>query len=94
MYANGDAPAVPETVLEAARTPLGDWADKMYLGDARRMTALPDAGIALAFTSPPYNVGKQYDDDLTFVDYRQLLRDVAGEVYRVLVPGGRYVINV
>jgi len=94
MYANGDAPAAPETVLEAVRTPIGDWVDKMHLGDARRMTALPDAGIALAFTSPPYNVGKQYDDDLSFEDYRQLLRDVAGEVHRVLVPGGRYVVNV
>jgi site-specific DNA-methyltransferase (adenine-specific) len=45
-------------------------------------------------TSPPYNVGKVYDEDLTLEDYLALLKRVCGEVYRVLVPGGRMALNI
>jgi site-specific DNA-methyltransferase (adenine-specific) len=45
-------------------------------------------------TSPPYNVGKEYDEDLTLGEYLRFLRLVWKEVYRVLVPGGRACINV
>ena len=45
-------------------------------------------------TSPPYNVGKEYDRDLSFKEYREFLRRVWRETYRVLVPGGRVCINV
>ena len=58
------------------------------------MTAIPDNSVALAFTSPPYNVGKDYDDDLSLQAYFDLIRNVGSEVYRVLRPGGRYVINI
>lgn len=55
---------------------------------------IPDKSVALAFTSPPYNVGKDYDDDMSLCDYLALIKRVAQEVHRVLVPGGRYVINI
>ena len=45
-------------------------------------------------TSPPYNVGKDYDDDLSQEEYILLLQDVMQEVYRILIPGGRACINV
>jgi DNA modification methylase len=45
-------------------------------------------------TSPPYNVGKQYDRDLTLDEYRGFLRKVWNECRRVLVTGGRCCINV
>ncbi len=45
-------------------------------------------------TSPPYNVGKEYDDDLTLDEYLDLIRDVMTEVYPVLVPGGRICLNI
>lgn len=45
-------------------------------------------------TSPPYNVGKDYDSDLTLGEYLSFLREVWTEVYRVLVPGGRACINI
>jgi len=45
-------------------------------------------------TSPPYNVGKVYDENLSLKDYRELLKRVFKETYRVLVTGGRACINI
>jgi site-specific DNA-methyltransferase (adenine-specific) len=45
-------------------------------------------------TSPPYNVKKEYDQDMTLNEYLDLIRRVAEETYRVLVTGGRACINI
>ena len=58
------------------------------------MEELPDRSVHLMVTSPPYNVGKEYDEDLTLVQYRAFLKRVMAEVHRVLVPGGRACINI
>ncbi|MCX7607583.1 MAG: site-specific DNA-methyltransferase [Bacteroidia bacterium] len=58
------------------------------------MAELPDNSVHLMVTSPPYNVGKEYDQDLSFEEYREFLRRAWREVYRVLVWGGRACINV
>ena len=55
------------------------------------MTELPDNSVYLMVTSPPYNVGKEYDEDLTLDEYLAFLKRVMGEIHRVLVPGGRAV---
>jgi site-specific DNA-methyltransferase (adenine-specific) len=74
--------------------PRGDWADKIYCQTSENMGMIPDNSIGLAFTSPPYNVGKDYDDDMSLQDYLLLIENVAREIYRVLRPGGRYVVNI
>ena len=61
---------------------------------AEDMRPLPDASVHLMVTSPPYNVGKEYDADLTLAEYRAFLKRVWAEVYRVLVPGGRACVNI
>jgi DNA modification methylase len=81
-----------ELVVEAPA--LEGWVDQVYEKSSTAMRDVPDNGVALAFTSPPYNVGKEYDDDMGFEEYLALIRDVGKEVYRVLKPGGRYVINI
>jgi DNA modification methylase len=58
------------------------------------MDDLPDHSVHLMVTSPPYNANKEYDQDLTLGEYRDLLRRVMAETYRVLVTGGRACINV
>ncbi|MBI4547743.1 MAG: site-specific DNA-methyltransferase [Ignavibacteriae bacterium] len=68
--------------------------DKVFCQDSRQMNQLPDCSVHLMVTSPPYNVGKDYDENLSLEEYRGLLRDVFKETFRVLVPGGRACINV
>lgn len=58
------------------------------------MSELPDYSVHLMVTSPPYNVRKEYDEDLTLDEYRDLLQVVFKETYRVMVTGGRVCINV
>lgn len=77
------------------------------VGDARSMTALPDNSVALVVTSPPYFVGKEYEQSVTgaggdaqgeipatYIDFLAMLRDVFDECHRVLEPGGRLAVNV
>jgi modification methylase len=69
-------------------------ASSLYAHSAESMYELPDDCVALMVTSPPYHVGKEYDSDLSFDEYLELLRAVFNETYRVLEPGGRAVVNV
>ncbi len=68
--------------------------DTVLCKSSERIDELPDSSVHLAVTSPPYNVGKTYDTDLTLDQYRGLLRSVFSEVHRVLVTGGRVCVNV
>lgn len=66
----------------------------VILGNSEKMADLPDNCIHLMVTSPPYNVSKEYDNDLSLKEYIQILKNVFTETYRVLVNGGRACINV
>ncbi len=66
----------------------------IFCKSAEDMSELPDTSVHLMVTSPPYNVGKDYDEDLTLTEYLAFLQRVWREVHRVLVPGGRACINV
>ena len=73
---------------------LDGWSDRIYCHSSTEMSDVPDNSVALAFTSPPYNVGKAYDDDMEMTEYLTLIGQVASETFRVLRPGGRYVVNI
>ncbi len=68
--------------------------NKIFCSSSENMKELPDNSIHLMITSPPYNVGKEYDKDLSMEEYLTLLKNVFKEVRRVLVTGGRVCINV
>ncbi len=67
--------------------------DRIFCQSSEGMP-LPEGSAGLAFTSPPYNAGKEFDADLSLSAYMDLMTRVGREVYRVLAPGGRYVINI
>jgi len=68
--------------------------DKVFIQSSESMDQLPNDCVALMVTSPPYNVGKDYDEDLDLDEYLNLLRKVFMETYRVIEPGGRVAVNV
>ncbi len=68
--------------------------NRIFCKSSEKMSELPDNSVHLMVTSPPYNVGKDYDDDLSLDEYRQFLKKIWLEVKRVVVPGGRVCINV
>ena len=82
-----------ETVKYAENPIPSEFLDKIFCKSSERMEELPDNSVHLMVTSPPYNVGKDYDKNLTLDEYRAFLKRVWSEVKRVLVPGGRVCIN-
>jgi DNA modification methylase len=68
--------------------------DKIFCKTSEKMEELPSNSVHLVVTSPPYNVGKEYDENLTLNEYRAFLKRVWTDVKRVLVPGGRACINI
>jgi len=68
--------------------------NKVFCKSSKIMEEIPDDSIHLMVTSPPYNVTKEYDEDLTLEEYRELLKRVFAETYKKLVIGGRVCVNI
>ncbi len=85
----------PENNMPYEETPLPlNITNTIINSSSEDMKELPDNSVHLMVTSPPYNVGKEYDQDLTLRDYLSFLKTVWKETRRVLVPGGRVCINI
>ena len=70
---------------------VGDPNDRCFLfhGDTRDMLrGMPDECVQLAVTSPPYNIGKEYENRKTLEEYLSLQREVIAECARLLSPSG------
>lgn len=67
-------------------------------GDAEaKLQMLESETVHLVFTSPPYNVGVNYDeynDSLPFDVYLNKLDKIFTECIRVIVPGGHLIIQI
>ena len=89
-----------KTVPQVSQTPTQKQfkLDRIITGDVLEVMAqIPDNSIHLAITSPPYNVGKNYDnhnDRMDYQEYLDWLEKVWRETKRVLVPGGRFALNI
>ena len=67
----GERPAPKAT---AAENPLpASLRNQVFAKDARHMEELPDRSVHLMVTSPHYNVGKEYDENLDLREYSGLL---------------------
>ena len=67
----------------------------VHRGDAvQLMTQIRPDSVAASFWSPPYFVGKSYEKNVSFDDWRNLLRAVIHSHFAVLRPGGFMIINI
>jgi len=71
-----------------------EYLNRIFCKSSEAMDELPDNSVHLMITSPPYNVSKEYDEDLSLDEYLALLNTVWRETWRVLIPGGRACVNV
>ena len=55
--------------------------NSIHCHDSRHLDFIPDNCVDLVVTSPPYNVTKDYDDDLSLEQYLTLLHDVFSECF-------------
>jgi adenine-specific DNA-methyltransferase len=61
----------------------------VHEGDCREMLrGMPNGVVQLVVTSPPYNLGKEYENRLDLDDYIEDQREVITECVRVLADGG------
>ncbi len=82
----------PAQYLENTIAP--SFLDRIFCKSSENMNEIPDYSVHLMVTSPPYNVTKEYDENLTLNEYRGLLKKVFTEVHKKLVTGGRACVNL
>ena len=68
--------------------------DKIFHKSSENMSELENNSVSLTVTSPPYNIGKDSDLDLTDDEYWAMMENILTETYRVTESGGRLVVNV
>lgn len=67
----------------------------VYQGDARDLIRkIRPNSVAVSVWSPPYYVGKSYEQDWTFEEWQSLLQEVIRLHFPVLKPGGFLAINI
>lgn len=75
-----------------------DFINRIICGDCLKiMQKIPDNSVDLIITSPPYNIGLQYDvnpDNMKCDEYREWLKNINKELLRVTKNGGRYCFNI
>jgi adenine-specific DNA-methyltransferase len=74
--------AIPSTFAPENRVTL-------YHGDCMEfLHTIPDASVQLVVTSPPYNIGKEYEEVLDIETYKAQQRQIIEQCIRILKPEG------
>ncbi|ACL25125.1 DNA-methyltransferase [Chloroflexus aggregans] len=61
----------------------------LFSGDVSELlTQVPDNSVALIVTSPPYNLGKEYEDRVSIEQYLKTQAQVIAQLHRVLREDG------
>ena len=69
--------------------------NEIYCGDSRSMLhKVEPNSIAISIWSPPYHVGKQYEDGQSYDEWKEMLETVIKNHFEVLKPGGFLAVNI
>jgi len=68
--------------------------DEIFHKSSEDMQELENNCVSLTITSPPYNIGKDSDLDLSDNEYWKMMKNIFLETFRVTESGGRVVVNV
>ena len=61
----------------------------LYLGDVHNfLPTIPDNSVSLIITSPPYNIGKEYEKSLAIEEYLDNQLPIIQQFYRILKEDG------
>ncbi|NHJ48624.1 MAG: site-specific DNA-methyltransferase [Asgard group archaeon] len=76
-----------------------EWMNRIFLMDCIKgmNEILPEKSIDVIVTSPPYNIGinyNSYDDNMPFSDYLEIIGKVAKGCHRVLKDDGSFFFNI
>ena len=91
---NPNLVATPEDTASALLDRLADidtYGDRVVLAcedNLAFMARIPDGRMKLIVTSPPYNLGKDYEDKTSLSEYLEAQQQVISECVRVLHPQG------
>ncbi|MDY6897135.1 MAG: site-specific DNA-methyltransferase [Cyanobacteriota bacterium] len=67
----------------------------IYQGDCLQlMNHLPEGCVQLTVTSPPYNIGKEYESVLSLEDYIEWMAQWINQVYNCTSPDGAFWLNL
>lgn len=67
----------------------------IYCGDSRELLKqIEPNSLALSFWSPPYFLGKDYEQGVSYEQWQDMLKEVIALHYDILKPGGFMVINI
>ena len=69
--------------------------NEIYCGDSRELRKeIEHNSLALSFWSPPYFLGKDYEQGVSYEQWQNMLKDVIALHFDILKPGGFMVINI
>lgn len=69
--------------------------NNIYLGDSCELLKEITANtVSLSFWSPPYFLGKEYEQGESYESWQTMLKTIIQEHSRILKPGGFLVINI
>lgn len=67
----------------------------VFQGDCLELMAqMPSGSVDLSFTSPPYNIGKEYESVLPVQDYLNWCGRWISQLHRLSTSDGAFVLNV
>ena len=60
----------------------------------KALSQISESLFSSTITSPPYNIGKEYEQIMPLNDYINWLEKISAHVYRLTKPNGSYLLNI